>query len=701
MDQDEAFQTRESPLLSLQVSAPPSLAREMALASGDPLRSGMSSHAMARQHEPTDAPESSFQSMSDVSASDPANRQYRGFGSSISHFFAKDNSEGLDACSIACCGVLQADQNRFLLTGETPPTFLMRFLKHLLIPIVLLLLLWSCAYSKMPLSELANGAILVTSAIMLGFLVLFHTIRQTRLRKFLRKEMLWRKYHQTGADVFPRPKGFGEDLQNEEERYQTDHDIDCATAVIGCYKKDTPLLGYDEQLSHNAFARGRKCASMLCCGFAGYYLQLCGMCAIAQEGRDIERLVPKSLRRFDYQTMQPALEYYSQILTLRQQQHGKARFKEHLMAISYLSRQLLQLLVFGFVVATVVLLFGGFSWKEVAILVAVLTYSWLLTYLVHWPFNGLHISIDAVIKCFACGFMIASSMALAWETFVGLILQGVMDLTMLALGAGRVGDGNGMAHDAYEGSYYGQSMSYYKLFLGQFGQDYPWMYVTYLFVHAFLVSALTEEIVKYLSYQMMTDHPDFWTKDELAKTVEVAKETEDPALNVQDFPPVELQDRSKKTKCKIIMVAMVVVALGFMCAENLLYIFVYNASHVKAQHFGLLARFLLPIHPICAAWQAIGVCRREVEGDDMIQIGRILGPVIVFHGGFDFVVMLADFLVERSGNAIFGRIAGFIAAAIIAIAGTVRVYWKFKNLQSRIGWFVMVDTVAPTTDRLT
>jgi hypothetical protein len=666
----------------MTVTAPPSFAKETAGATMP-----MSSQTMADRYDDERANTAPSPS-EDMSSSDPANRQYRGFGSSISHLFHEDNNtEGLDACSLACCGVLQADQNRFLLTGEMPPTFLMRFIKHLLIPLLLLLLTCSCAYSKLPISDVANTSILITSAILLGLLLLFQMIRQTRLRHFLRKEMLWRKYHQTGADVFPRPKGFGEDRQDEDDYYQTDHDLDCATAVIGCYKRDTPLVRKNgDGFSNNALARCCQFTSMMCCGCVGYYVQCCGICAIAQEGRDIERLVPKTLRRFDYQTMQHALDYYKQILTIRQQ-HGKARFTEHIMAISKLSRQLILMMVCGITVATALLHYGGFSWTEVAILGAVLTYSWLLTYLVHWPFSRLHFSIDAVIKCFACGFIIAASMALAWETFVGLFLHGGMYLTMLILGHGQVSHDNGVqAHDVYEGSYSGHSMSLYTLLLGQYGQEYPWMYVTYLFVHAFLVSALTEEVVKYLSYHMMKDHPDFWTKEELEKTLEVAKEVEDSTLNVQDFPPFALQVRSNTTQCKIIIVAMVVVSLGFMCAENLLYVFVYSASHVRVQHFGMLARFFLPIHPVCAAWQAINVCRQEVEGEERIQIGRIIGPAIVFHGAFDYVVMLTDFLMVRSSHGTLCRIVGFIVAAIIATVGTLRVYWKFKNLQSRIGW---------------
>ena len=70
---------------------------------------------------------------------------------------------------------------------------------------------------------------------------------------------------------------------------------------------------------------------------------------------------------------------------------------------------------------------------------------------------------------------------------------------------------------------------------------------------------------------------------------------------------------------------------------------------------------MLPIHPICAALQSIGVCRRELEKDNSFGIGRTLKPAIILHGFYDFVVMtipiltllshfeeMRDFIIESS-----------------------------------------------------
>lgn len=53
-----------------------------------------------------------------------------------------------------------------------------------------------------------------------------------------------------------------------------------------------------------------------------------------------------------------------------------------------------------------------------------------------------------------------------------------------------------------------------------------------------------------------------------------------------------------------------------------------------------MLRSLFPVHPLAAAIQSIGVCRRDLEGDNSIGIGRIIFPAVLLHGTFDFVLMI-------------------------------------------------------------
>ena len=86
---------------------------------------------------------------------------------------------------------------------------------------------------------------------------------------------------------------------------------------------------------------------------------------------------------------------------------------------------------------------------------------------------------------------------------------------------------------------------------------------------------------------------------------------------------------------------MVSVAVGFECCENLIYIFVYAPPSLGMELSTLLARSSLPVHPLCAAIQSVGVCQRRLEGDQKVGVGRIVSPAVILHGSFDFVLMAA------------------------------------------------------------
>lgn len=58
----------------------------------------------------------------------------------------------------------------------------------------------------------------------------------------------------------------------------------------------------------------------------------------------------------------------------------------------------------------------------------------------------------------------------------------------------------------------------------------------------------------------------------------------------------------------------------------------------------LVIRALMPIHPIAAAIQSIGVCRRDLEQESSHQLGRIIFPAVMLHGTFDFSLWFLDFL---------------------------------------------------------
>lgn len=58
----------------------------------------------------------------------------------------------------------------------------------------------------------------------------------------------------------------------------------------------------------------------------------------------------------------------------------------------------------------------------------------------------------------------------------------------------------------------------------------------------------------------------------------------------------------------------------------------------------LLLRSCLPVHPICAAIQSVGICKRDIERDGATGVGQAVLPAVLLHGTFDFVLMLLAML---------------------------------------------------------
>ena len=86
-------------------------------------------------------------------------------------------------------------------------------------------------------------------------------------------------------------------------------------------------------------------------------------------------------------------------------------------------------------------------------------------------------------------------------------------------------------------------------------------------------------------------------------------------------------------------------------AVKTLCIFLFMATAtVSTEVFILLARSLFPIHPIAAAMQSIGVCKRDLENDPKTRLGRIIAPAVLFHGLYDFSVVWLYYIGNRQGN---------------------------------------------------
>ena len=186
------------------------------------------------------------------------------------------------------------------------------------------------------------------------------------------------------------------------------------------------------------------------------------------------------------------------------------------------------------------------------------------------------------------------------------------------------------------------------------------------FVNAFFVAGMTEEFCKYLCFWMV-EHPDLEIQNkvmlpssssrgahrgETKATMTESTETTGLLSRDQNNTPSSsslLSDHEQQpifaptaplaSIGEAITVAMITVALGFACAENLLYVFIYTPPGLSAEISTLYVRCLFPIHPMAAALQSIGVCRRDLEKDPSVGVGRIIFPAWLLHGCFDFSLM--------------------------------------------------------------
>ncbi|KAL3770453.1 LOW QUALITY PROTEIN: hypothetical protein ACHAW5_001207 [Stephanodiscus triporus] len=156
----------------------------------------------------------------------------------------------------------------------------------------------------------------------------------------------------------------------------------------------------------------------LCNGSRGFHLQCCGLCALAQEAREANITLPRHLRMIDYVTMEPFVTYYPRILELRTT--STRGLWEHVAALSELSK----LLLVSFKSILVALLIVSFSdlvgyWNpaDVYVLAGTFLQSFAVAYCVHWGWHRYDLSVDAVIKYFATGLVLCTSMAFAAELF--------------------------------------------------------------------------------------------------------------------------------------------------------------------------------------------------------------------------------------------------------------------------------------------
>lgn len=358
--------------------------------------------------------------------------------------------------------------------------------------------------------------------------------------------------------------------------------------------------------------------TMSCCGrLCGCHLQLCGMCALAQEGREVERLMV--VPRIDYITYQPVLEYAPTLWGNRAS--STIPWYKHFTTLSTLSQKLW---IRGTVaVLFLTLLWPRDRWQHLVVVVLTFAHAIIFLFLIHWPYHRNDVSVDALIKYFCSGFLLSTTLAVSWELVLALVLRTFMMILFTLLGIDVAYDEDGYQGGGFHVGFAGGKSFNYHAYLTAFGEEHPILHTIYLLVSTYCVAALVEEVCKYLGYRMV-DHVDVWSNEEVQKAIDVGipdgftekgdededehgcfdpdtilpspqvvddgkpsvqvvdnneSASEQPTVPSEQTRPMEAPKRTLQSTGGAITVSMVACSLGFACCENLMYLFLYNRQY--------------------------------------------------------------------------------------------------------------------------
>ena len=496
------------------------------------------------------------------------------------------------------------------------------------------------------------------------------------------------------ASLLTNPSGSlatpdGTVMENFHER-EDKYDGACSHTLFGCYPVDNQSAYYadyddndddDSTTSEGQQQKKRKGGDFMnrtmdavfsiCCGIVcKCWCQVFSICALAQEAREARLLLPPKMQRIDLLTHQPFHEYAKDVNDVRRRFMTRASrtWLQHYAALSLLSRYiLLGFLSTVLLVTMTMLLHGGFAWGDAMVLVATFVQSFLVLMVVFGIFHRSDLSLDAVIKFFAVGFVICVP--------VGFVLEGLVI--------------NGSVTILY-GFYY-----FIKLFAGEsfdawiIDNHYVLWFVGELF-NAYFVAALVEELCKYYGFRFI-EHPDllFLTgldrsaqqtqtqggKDAYKYDSQIVSDfsrsldddsDENKRRRKRDQNKLSLRKkdgeddeepelRTLQQQAAAITTGMISVAVGLTCAENFLYVFFIGGSSGDLGSVGqevavLLFRSIFPVHALAAAMQSINMIHKFIEQKHTekknIGVGRIIFPAVLLHGTFDAILMSINAYIE-------------------------------------------------------
>ncbi len=340
--------------------------------------------------------------------------------------------------------------------------------------------------------------------------------------------------------------------------------------------------------------------------------------------------------------------------------------------------------------------------------------------IVHGLFHKSDLSLDAVIKFFAAGFIIATPTAYFFES-------------MVMFGAAFIFYAVDMILDTFT-----------NIDLLDFVETNRSMMLISDILQSFFIAAVIEELCKYYAFRTV-EHPDlifltglnrvrrdkrsgfggnsaytFSSDNNALISRHDTFDSEFSQRNTTSRPyrgnSVSPQRRRRKNggaddiddndirtlrqKAAAITTAMISCAVGLACAENFMYVFFLGGSNAQEEMTMLVFRSIFPVHALCAAVQSIGVIQKFLEDPEKIPyrlgVGKIVLPSIILHGSFDAILMTVNSIIDmaledaenqggKGGNdfEFLDLIAGVTVIAVMLI-GLLWYYIKNRLQKARL-----------------
>ena len=468
-------------------------------------------------------------------------RYYRGgFSTSICDLFS-DTYDRSSFCALACCGILLQDRTNYVLTQELPPPLWRRALVNgggLILFAVIGTMVWE------------NGLLgIITAFVLWG-------IYGTNLRSQVRKRIM---------DMLHPPVPLRDEDGCCADHRRAHRCCACIPSDILYHAQTDGEEPDDDDITVNRDACNHlwTLLSNIFFGCFGCWWNCCGMCASAQEDREMRKLFPREKFRMDYITMQPYSEYYPDIQTLRRSQDGS--LWAHLKTMSKLSTTLVRIVAIGLLILlalSVLHIFKHFRIENVLVVVLTLFQAFAVVYLVYWRNHRFDVSLDAVVKFFASGFILAATVALMIE-LVTAISGNIF--FMIVFGAEYAEDNPTQTVQPTS-----------KQVIRDIAEHHLPTLLTFLFFQSFVVASMCEELTKYFCFWIV-EHPDY---DFLPSGHITSSAEEDEVGGAEAFETngseepkeeSELEAPNIHSQSSAITIGLVATAAGFACMENLMY----------------------------------------------------------------------------------------------------------------------------------